>query len=150
MSLPAAHKGPPEEGGARRAMSRGLGPLLVDWHGADLLGCLRQVADAGEEAELLGEALGRTGSGFRARGSDPSLVGVEAMLVEDLKLAAGEEFAQSFARGVGWRLHWVLHRTVFQPWRAAGVISAAPDGVRQSFRQGYEEARIRGLLIKQP
>jgi hypothetical protein len=108
------------------------------------------VAGAGEEAELLGEALGRTGSGFRARGSDPSLVGVEAMLVDDLNLVANEELAQSFARGVGWRLHWLLHRTVFQPWRAADVIAAAPDEVRQSFRQGYEKARDQGLLIKRP
>lgn len=130
--------------------ARGLGPLLVDWFGSDLSGALGQVAAAGDEARLLGEALGRTGSGFRTGGSDPSLEGVESMLLSDIELVADDELATAFARGVGWRLHWLLHRTVLQPWRADAVIERAPTELRESFKAGYEEARLQGLIVSQP
>lgn len=130
--------------------ARGLGPLLVDWFGADLPSALSQVSAAGDDAALLGEALGRTGSGFRSRGADPSLEGIELMLIDDLKLVADDELSMAFARGVGWRLHWILHRTVLQPWRAAEVFEAAPSELRESFEAGYEEARLQGLIVSQP
>ena len=132
--------------GSFESYARGLGPLLVDWLGVDLRSALIQIEAAEEERALLAEALGRTGSGFRPKGGEPTLAGVEAMLISDLATVEGAPLDSHFARGVGWRLHWILHRTVLQPWRADDVFAAAPVALRESFRAGYEEARSQGFI----
>lgn len=125
---------------------RGLGPLLVDWYGGELVGCLDQTQQAAERGALLAEALGRTGRGVRPRGAAKDLAGVEAVLLEDLALVEGRPGSEAFARGVGWRLHSVLHRIVYQPWRAAAFIARVPEGQRGAVRGGYEEAVRVGRL----
>jgi hypothetical protein len=135
--------------GAFQSYARGFGPLLIDWLGGDLRGALIQLEAAQGDSPLLAEALGRTGSGFRPRGGEPTLAGVEAMLIADLAAVEGAPLDLFFARGVGWRLHWILHRTVLQPWRAEAVIATAPGVLGESLRAGYEEARQQGLIGSQ-
>jgi hypothetical protein len=126
--------------------ARGFGPLLVDWYGADLVGCMQLISAAEADAPLLAEALGRTGSGSRPMGEERNLASVELRFLYDIRLVEGEEHCEAFTRGVGWRLHWLLHRTVLQPWRASDVIAGAPAQLQASFRAGYEAARSQGLL----
>ena len=135
--------------GSFESYSRGFGPLLIDWLGTDLRSALIQLEAAEGQSALLAEALGRTGSGFRPRGGEPTLAGVEGMLLSDLRAVEGAPLDTHFARGVGWRLHWILHRTVLQPWRAEAVFDAAPIGLSESFRAGYEEARDQGFIGSQ-
>ena len=128
----------------------GFGPLLVDWHGDDLIGCLLMTQSKGMDAPLLAEALGRTGRGVSPRGSDISLEAVEELLLEDLAIVKDRAGAVPFARGVGWRLHRVLHRMVYQPWRAGAFIDSAPPALRDSVRMGYMEAARQGRLNASP
>jgi len=123
---------------------RGLGPLLLEHHGADLRVALRAIESEGDDAGALSEALGRTGRGLRVPEGDPSLEGALRILVEELVLVRGEAGASNFAAGVGWRLHWVLHRTVYQPWRASEIIAASPVELREFFKGGYEAAAREG------
>ena len=134
------------EAGCFAEYQRGLGPLLVDWFGDDLVAGLAQTQLASEDAALLAEALGRTGRGMRPRGAEKTIAGVEALLLDDLALVEGEAGAGAFARGVGWRLHRVLHRTVYQPWRAGAFLERVPGALADEVLAGYEEARRRGRL----
>ncbi|MCH2104676.1 MAG: hypothetical protein MK297_11780 [Planctomycetes bacterium] len=124
----------------------GLGPLLSAWLGTELRSSLTAVQAAGMDASALAEALGRTGRGLRTRKGDPTLDGAVGVLLDDLGIVEGVPGDQAFARGAGWRLHLVLRRTVYQPWRVDDVLGAAPVGLRSSFREGYEAAVGAGLL----
>ena len=124
----------------------GFGPLLSEWLGPDLRASLDAVQAAGVDAAALAEALGRTGRGLRTRRGDPTLEGAVGVLLDELGFVEGAPGDQAFARGAGWRLHLVLRRTVYQPWRADDALGAAPAGLRVSFREGYEAAVEAGLL----
>lgn len=124
----------------------GVGPLLSEWLGPDVRSSLDAVQAAGVDAAALAEALGRTGRGLRTRRGDPTLEGAVGVLLDELGFVEGAPGDQAFARGAGWRLHLVLRRTVYQPWRADEALGAAPVGLRVSFREGYEAAVEAGLL----
>ena len=99
---------------------------------------------AGSDSDALSEALGRTGRGLRAPNGDPTLEGALGLLLDELTFVEGVPGSSAYARGVGWRLHWILCRTVYQPWRADEVIESAPEGLRASFRAGYQAAARAG------
>jgi hypothetical protein len=123
---------------------RGLGPLLSGWFGSDVRAGVEALQGAGSDAEVLSEAFGRTGLGLRAPGGAPSLDGVLEFLLGELELVVGVSGGTAYARGVGWRLHWILCRSVYQPWRAEDVIGAAPEGLRASVGAGYYAASREG------
>ena len=72
------------------------------------------------------------------------------LLLEDLGMIQGQPGERAFARGVGWRLHRVLLRTVYQPWRSEEFLDRAPDALRAAVREGYEEAVVGGRLKIEP
>jgi hypothetical protein len=72
------------------------------------------------------------------------LDGVLVLLVEELELVDGLSGGAAYARGVGWRLHWVLRRSVYQPWRADEFFNAVPEGLRASVEAGYHAASREG------
>jgi len=129
---------------------RGLGPLLFAWLGGDLRSGLQALQAAGADAEVLSEALGRTGHGVRSNRGDPSLEGALGLLIEELQFVEGSPGATAYSRGVGWRLHWILCRSVYKPWRAADVYDAAPEALRASTQAGFEAAREDGRFDDKP
>ncbi|MCH2107016.1 MAG: hypothetical protein MK291_10275 [Planctomycetes bacterium] len=126
------------EPGSFDEYQRGLGPLLSAWLGPDLRGGLVALQAAGEDAAVLAEALGRTGRGLRTREGEPTLDGALGVLLDELRYVEGAPGDDSFAAGVGWRLHRVLRRTVYKPWLADGFIEAAPVSLQGGLRSGYE------------
>ena len=74
----------------------------------------------------------------------------QALLLEDLGMIQGQPGERAFARGVGWRLHRVLLRTVYQPWRSEEFLGRTPDALRAAVREGYEEAVLSGRLKVEP
>jgi len=123
---------------------RGLGPLLSAWLGVDLRANLNALQEAGDDAPVLAEALGRTGRGLRTRRGEPTLDGALGVLHDELVIVEGSPGAASFAAGVGWRLHRVLARTVYMPWLAEGFIESAPGSLQEGLRAGYEQTARAG------
>ena len=129
---------------------RGLGPLLAMWLGGDAPVALDALQAAGADAAPLSEALGRFGRGQRAPREDPTLEGAIGLLVQELRSVDGVPGSSAFARGVGWRLHRLLCRTVYQPWRAEEVFLACPEALKAAVRDGFQHAYQSGRFDEGP
>ncbi len=128
---------------------RGMGPLLTAWLGGDIRASLAALQGAGSDADVLAEALGRVGRGQRAPREDPTLDGALGLLVDELRFVEGAQGSAAYARGVGWRMHWLLCRSVYKPWRADEVYDAAPEELKASVRAGFQAAYRAGRFVEE-